>query len=90
MRDRLRRLGLNGLVFGHDPDALGARRAIAMKEGWLMKLDVGLKSGGTVGMLLRCEVADIVRSDELVMVHGTSPSCGVQGPKGAQGLAVVK
>jgi hypothetical protein len=26
-RDRLRTLGLNGLVIGHDPDALGAPRA---------------------------------------------------------------
>src|SRR5207253_7210194 len=61
MKERLETLGLNGLLFGHDPDGLGAPRTIAMDaEGWLTKLDTGLKTGASRGMLLRCEVARVV------------------------------
>lgn len=90
MRRRLRDLGLNGLVFGHDPDALGARGTIAMnRDGWLIKLDAGLKSGPTRGMLLRCEVRDIVTSDELAMLRDGGPTCHVETPNGsARPLAV--
>jgi hypothetical protein len=91
MRDRLHTLGLNGLVFGHDPEALGAARTIAMnRDGWLIKLDTGLKSGRSAGMLLRCEVAEIVSSDELVMARGAAPTCRTETPRGSAGLLVVK
>ena len=57
VRAHLARLGLQGLVFGHDPDALGAPGTIAERSGWLIKLDTGLKLGRSRGMLLRCEVS---------------------------------
>jgi len=57
MKAHLARLGLEGLVFGHDPDAFGAQGIIAQRGGWLIKLDTGLKTGRSKGMLLRCEVA---------------------------------
>ena len=90
MRRRLRELGLTGVVFGHDPDALGARRTIAMnRDGWLIKLDAGLKSGASRGMLLRCEVRDIVSADELAMARDGSPTCHVETPDGSvRALAV--
>jgi hypothetical protein len=76
MKASLGLLGLNGLVIGHDPDALGARRAIAInREGWLMKLDTGLKSDRNAGGLLRCAVADIVSEDALQMTSGGRPTC---------------
>ena len=38
MKARPGELGLNGLVFGHDPDALGFSDTIAMDpDGWLIK-----------------------------------------------------
>src|SRR6185295_11286543 len=57
MKARLADLGLNGLVFGHDPDALGFHDTIAMDpDGWLLKLDTGMKVGRSHGMLLRCDL----------------------------------
>lgn len=73
VKRRLDLLGLDGLVIGHDPDALGAAGTIAMsRSGWLMKLDTGLKRGSR-GMLLRCEVAQSAMS-----------RCGISGEDGAQ------
>jgi hypothetical protein len=84
MRRRLRALGLDGLVIGHDPDALGATRTMAMnRDGWLIKLDAGLKSGATRGMLLRCEVRAIARDDGLAMARDGRPTCGVEAPDGS-------
>jgi hypothetical protein len=84
MRRRLRDLGLNGLVFGHDPDALGAAGALAMnRDGWLIKLDSGLKLGATRGMLLRCDVRDILGPDGLAMARGGAPACRAETPDGA-------
>jgi len=57
MKEHLARLGLEGLVFGHDPDAFGAQGMIAQRGGWLIKLDTGLKTSRSRGMFLRCEVA---------------------------------
>jgi Calcineurin-like phosphoesterase len=90
MRHRLGDLGLNGLVFGHDPDALGAPGTIAMnRDGWLIKLDAGLKLRASRGMLLRCEVRDIVSADELAMSRDGRPTCHVDTPDGsARALAV--
>jgi hypothetical protein len=77
MKERLSALGLDGLVFGHDPGALGARRTIAMdRDGWLIKLDSGMKEDRSPGMLLRCEVARIVRQPGM---H----ACGVSLPDGS-------
>jgi hypothetical protein len=91
MRRRLDVLEMNGLVFGHDPDALGALRTIALNRGgWLLKLDTGLKTGSSAGMLLRCDVAQIVSSDELVMARGGAPTCGAEAPGGPAPLPVVK
>src|SRR5438445_5360241 len=76
MRELLRNVGLNGLVFGHDPDALDADDKIAIdREGWMTKLDTGLKLGHSSGMLLRCDVAAIVRDDQLVMSHDGTSTC---------------
>jgi hypothetical protein len=91
MRRRLRDLGLNGLVFGHDPDGLDAPGTIAMnRDGWLIKLDAGLKSGASRGMLLRCEVRDIVSSEELAMLRGGSPTCRVDTPDGSSRVIAVQ
>jgi hypothetical protein len=84
MRLRLRELGLNGVVFGHDPDALGAAGAIAMnRDAWLIKLDTGLKLRATRGMLLRCDVRDILSADGLAMARGGAPACRAETPDGA-------
>jgi len=84
MRARLRVLGLNGLVIGHDPDALGLRRTIGIdRDGWLMKLDTGLRILESRGMLLKCEVAALVRGSELRMQEGGSPICRELLPDGS-------
>jgi len=84
MRRRLRTLGMNGLLFGHDPDALGVYGAMAIdRDGWLVKLDTGMKIGQSKGMLLKCEVAALVRGSELVMEEGGSPICRVLEPDGS-------
>jgi hypothetical protein len=91
MRRRLDVLGMNGLVIGHDPDALGAPERIAMnRDGWLLKLDTGLKTGSSAGMLLRCEVAQIVSSDELVMARDGAPTCRTETPVGSGSPWVAK
>jgi hypothetical protein len=84
-RKVLRELGLNGLVFGHDPDALGLLGTVAMdREGWLTKIDTGLKYRRSKGMLLRCDVSAIARGSELVMSDGGSSTCRALGPDGSQ------
>jgi Calcineurin-like phosphoesterase len=91
MKRRLHTLGLNGLVFGHDPEALGAARTIAMnRDGWLMKLDTGLKSGRSAGMLLRCELGELGSSDELVMSRGGAATCRTEAPRGSASVLVVR
>jgi len=83
MRKRLRRLGLNGLVIGHDPDALRSKGAIAIdRQGWLMKLDTGMKTGAA-GMLLRCEVSDIAHGGELTMAERGAAKCRAMAPDGS-------
>jgi hypothetical protein len=58
MKAHLAELGVDALVFGHDPDAFGAQGTIATdSSGRLIKLDTGLKTSRSAGMLLRCEVA---------------------------------
>jgi hypothetical protein len=84
MKDRLETLGLNGLLFGHDPDGLGAPKTIAMNaDGWLMKLDTGLKAGASRGMLLRCEIARLAREGKLWMAENAKPTCAALTPDGA-------
>jgi len=84
MRARLRVLGLNGLVIGHDPDALGLRGTIGIdRDGWLMKLDTGMKTLESHGMLLECEVAALVRGTELRMLNDESPTCRALAPDGS-------
>ena len=87
MKSRLDLLGLDGLVIGHDPDALGAAATIAMsRNGWLMKLDTGLKRGSR-GMLLRCQLAE-------VFAPAASPSamsrCEIVGEDGSRLPMVVR
>jgi calcineurin-like phosphoesterase family protein len=84
MKERLETLGLNGLVFGHDPDGLGAPRTIAMDaDGWFTKLDTGLKAGSSRGMFLRCEVAQLVRGRKLAMSENGKPTCRALTPDGS-------
>jgi hypothetical protein len=84
LKDRLETLGLNGLVFGHDPDGLGAPRTIAMDaDGWFIKLDTGLKEGGSAGMFLRCEIARLVRGTKLAMSENGKPICRALAPDGS-------
>jgi hypothetical protein len=76
MKRRLDVLGLNGLIIGHDPDALGARGTIAMNRGgWLIKLDTGMKSSRSRGKLLRCAVSDIVHAGGFSMARDSRPGC---------------
>jgi len=83
MKVRLAELGLDGLVFGHDPDALGFRRKIAMDpDGWLIKLDTGLKAGESRGMLLRCDLARLARGTRLAMTTEGRPNCRALRPDG--------
>jgi hypothetical protein len=83
MKERLATLGLNGLVFGHDPDGLGAPGALAVDaEGWLTKLDTGLKAGASHGMMLRCEVSRLVRGTQLAMSENGKPICRALMPDG--------
>jgi hypothetical protein len=42
-------------------------------DGWLTKLDTGLKWGDSRAMMLRCEVARIVRGAELAMAEKGRP-----------------
>ncbi len=89
MRRSLDALGLNGLLIGHDPDALGAPRAIAMnRAGWLMKLDTGLKTLRTRGALLRCAVRDIVHDGLLAMSAAGKPVCAALSSDAAGEIAV--
>jgi len=84
MRARLAAVGVDGLVFGHDPDALGFPDTIAIDpDGWLIKLDTGLKAGRSRGMLLRCEVARLGRGATLAMIEGGRPICQSSTPMGA-------
>jgi len=84
MKDRLETLGLNGLVFGHDPNGLGAPGTIAMDaDGWFMKLDTGLKEGASTGMFLRCEIARLVRGTKLAMSENGKPLCRALAPDGS-------
>src|SRR5947199_344104 len=76
MKVRLAELGLDGLVFGHDPDALGFQDVIAMdRDGWFIKVDAGMKDGGSPGMLLRCDLARLVRGTKLAMTTDGRPNC---------------
>src|SRR3989441_3774915 len=78
MKVRLAELGLDGLVFGHDPDALGFQDVIAMdRDGWFIKVDAGMKDGGSPGMLLRCDLARLVRGTKLAMTTDGNPNCQV-------------
>ena len=84
MKDRLETLGLNGLVFGHDPYALGAPGTIAMDaDGWFMKLDTGLKESASAGMFLRCEIARLARGTKLAMSENGKPICRALAPDGS-------
>jgi hypothetical protein len=83
MKARLSQLGLNGLVFGHDPDALGFPATIAIDpDGWLIKLDTGLKTAQSRGMLLRCDTSRIVQGTRLVMSVDGKPTCQMFTPAG--------
>ena len=83
MKKRLVTLGLNGLVFGHDPDGLGAPGTLAMDaDGWFTKLDTGLKTGASHGMMLRCEVSRLVRGVQLAMSENGKSICRALMPDG--------
>src|SRR5207244_13444394 len=83
MKVRLAQLGLDGLVFGHDPDALGFQDVIAMDpDGWFIKVDAGMKDGGSPGMLLRCDLARVVRGSRLAMTTEGRPNRQVLMPDG--------
>lgn len=85
-RRGLRRLGMDVVVFGHDPDALGAPGRVAMsRDGSLIKLDAGVRRGVSRGMLLRCDVRDVVRAEGLAMARDGAPTCRAALPDGATG-----
>ena len=81
LKAHLSRLGLQVLAFGHDPDALGAMGTLGVDEGGsLVKLDTGLKTGASRGMLLRCEV---VNGPGLAIRSGGRSTCRAMAPDGA-------
>jgi Calcineurin-like phosphoesterase len=83
MRARLAEIGLDGLLFGHDPDALGLHEKIGMDpDGWMIKLDSGMKGTSSRGMLLRCDVARIVQGTRLAMTTDGRPNCQALMPDG--------
>jgi hypothetical protein len=83
MKKTLERLGLDGLVFGHDPHAFGATGTLAMDgEGWLTKIDSGLKALYSRGMFLRCDVAKVARGSKLAMSDNGQPTCRALLPDG--------
>jgi hypothetical protein len=80
----LRELGLNGVVFGHDPHALSAPRTIAIDAGGrLIKLDTGLKTLESRGMMLRCRIEGIARPTKLSMMSHGEPTCRALWPDGS-------
>jgi Calcineurin-like phosphoesterase len=82
MEARLAALGLDGLVFGHDPDAFGFQNVIAMDpDGWFIKVDAGMKEGSS-GMFLRCDLARVVQGTRLAMTTDGRPNCQVLTPDG--------
>jgi len=84
VRACLAAIGVDGLVFGHDPDALGFPVTIGMDpEGWLIKLDTGLKAARSRGMLLRCDLARVMREGTLAMTEGGKATCQASTPTGA-------
>jgi hypothetical protein len=44
-------------------------------HGWLIKLDTGMKMNASRGMLLRCQVAQLLRETMLAMSAGGTPNC---------------
>jgi hypothetical protein len=84
MHAHLMRLGLNGLVFGHDPDAFRAIGTIAIDStGWLVKLDTGIKARQSHGMLLRCDVSQLIHGDQLAVTDNGKPTCRALSPDGS-------
>jgi len=83
VKANLAAVGLDGVVFGHDPAAFGASGTIAVADGWMTKLDTGLKAGFSRGMLLRCDVREIARGPRLAMNEGGKPTCRAVTPDGA-------
>jgi hypothetical protein len=84
MQRHLSRLGLNGLVFGHDPDAFRAIGTIALdSSGSLLKLDAGIKDGQSHGMLLRCDVSNLLHGDQSAMIDNGKPTCRGLTPDGS-------
>jgi hypothetical protein len=81
MKALLERLDMTGLVFGHEPNALNAPATIAMDAGGsFVKLDTGLKTLQSTGLLLRCEVANLVRGERLALRRRGAPTCCALGP----------
>jgi hypothetical protein len=91
MKALLERLNLTGLLFGHDPDALDAPATIAMDAGGsFVKLDTGLKTLQSTGLLLRCEVPELVHGKLLALRRQGGPTCHALGPDGTLRHLLVK
>jgi len=83
MASHLEMLGLDGLVFGHDPHALRAPRTVAIDAGGrFIKLDTGLKTLESRGMMLRCQVEEIARPGKHSMMRHGEPTCRALWPDG--------
>jgi len=50
--------------------------------GWLTKLDTGMKTGASHGMMLRCDVSRLVRGEQLAMSENGRPICRALMPDG--------
>ena len=84
MAAHLDQLGLDGLVFGHDPHALSAPRTIAIDaDGRFIKLDTGLKTLDSHGMMLRCRIEEIAGARKLSMMRHGEPTCQALWPDGS-------
>lgn len=71
MRKQLAKLGLDGVVMGHDPDD-----AIEFDDGWLIRIDTGMKSGAP-GAMLRCDAAMRCRAMTVADFGGAVEQTGV-------------
>lgn len=81
VKDRWAKVGVSALVIGHDPDALGAMgQAAQSRDGWLIKLDAGIKDGLSKGRIVRCPPAAISTG---ALLDGGKPVCTQLADKGS-------
>jgi len=88
VKDRWAKVSVSALVIGHDPDALGALGLAAQsRDGWLIKLDAGIKDGLSKGRIVRCPPAAISSG---ALLEGGHSACTQLADKGSPALLPLK